>query len=200
MKQRLNPVILIISLAIIGFFVGVYFPRVWDVFFSPAPFVFTVWESAISLVLLLLICLLCARIILWVYSRIQVPNYPMRSLVLSFLILMATPLLCIGIGFQQYQLLLSKLPDQHAGIPVSTGYINFFGQGLAIVLLTSAIITIILLWITRGRKQKEFANSSVKEKKQDIVLVISTLIIFAFALNMMVKFVTMTIFVWSFGG
>lgn len=126
MKQRLNPVILIISLAIIGFFVGVYFPRVWDVFFSPAPFVFTVWESAISLVLLLLICLLCARIILWVYSRIQVPNYPMRSLVLSFLILMATPLLCIGIGFQQYQLLLSKLPDQHAGIPVSTGYINFF--------------------------------------------------------------------------
>ena len=195
--QRLNPFIYIISLAIVGFFFGAYFPRLWDLFFNLTPFVFTVWESVISLVLLLVICLLCARIILWVYFKIRVPSHPRRILSIAFLTLAATPLIRIWVGFQQYQLVLKKFPDRYAGFPLSTGYINFFAAGLEIVLLPCAMIAVTLFWIARWRNRTEFTTSIITEKRRDVVLVISTLITLAFIVSHVIRFVTITTLFWT---
>ena len=196
--HKLNPGIMIIVLGVLSFLVTLFLFRFPEFFYDAYPFGFTLLGSIFSLILLLGLCSISASIIFWAYSKLQVPQYPRQVWVCGLLISALSVLLSTWMGFQQYKLLQAKIPDEFADIPLSTGYFNFFAQGLEPVLLTCAVITISLLWIPRWRNRKEFSTSSSgTDKMEDMILVISTLVVFAFFVKSIFRFMTITITIWA---
>lgn len=195
-NYRLNPGIAIISLGVIGFLGTLLFFRFQGVFFDPYPPRVTLFGSIISLLLLLGLCYISARIILWAYYKIQTPQRPTRIVVYGFLISVSSVFLHAWVGLQQYQLLLNVIPD----LPFSTGYINFFQIGFEPVFLPCSIITIVLLWIARWRKRNdETTILGGRNKWMDTILILFTFVIFVVFIRSMFNFIMITMTIWALG-
>lgn len=195
-NHRLNPGISIIILSVISFLGTLLFFRFQELFYEFYSPKLTLFGSIISLLLLLGLCYISARIMLWTYSKIQVPQHPKKILAYGFLISASSVFLSMWAGFQQYQLLLTVIPD----LPLSTGYINFFRVGFEPVLLTCAIITIVLLWIARWRKRNDGTTiSGGRNTWMDAVLITSTLVTLVFFIRSVFKFIMITMSIWALG-
>jgi hypothetical protein len=193
---RLNFVMIFILLCAVGYLSGPYLPKLQEFFLTPYP-VYTLSESIISLVFFLALCAISARIILWAYSKTQLPHRPMLMFSSGLLISAVSAFASIWFGFQKAQFLWSRIKDQVPDIPLSTGYINFFSAGFESVFLICGIITVSLLWFARWEKNKSApATPGDTNKIQDIILIISTLVIYAFSMKSMLEFIFSTLLVW----
>ena len=194
--RRLNPGIIVILIIVVSFFCGLSLPTLPGFFPEAHPFETTLWESIVSLILLLGLCLLSARVILWAYSRVELPQHPRRIFIYGLIISAIGVLISMGLRFMQGQYVLDMIKNQLPDLPLSTGYINFFSEGLGPVLFTCAITTLTLLWIARWKKINNGSEAlfGIENKKQDIILILSTLVIYAFSIKMMLEFIRTTVF------
>jgi hypothetical protein len=199
--NRLNPGVIIIILGVVTFFTVLFLAK--SPVFLLAPFApsFTVGESIISFVLLLVFCSISARIMLWAYSKIQLPQHPKRMFIYGFMISVVGILIGMVPGIMQGQYLRKLLKDQLPNLSSSLGYINFLSLGFKPVLFTCAITTIVLLWIARWKKMKEesVALLDYPYRRQDILLIISTLVIYALFLKDMIEFIIFSLSIWHLG-
>lgn len=185
--NRLNPGILIILLGI-GSFLSVLFLSKWPALSSklstPVYYAYEVplWGSILSLILLLGLCSISARIMLWGYSKIQSPQHPGRIFIYGFMISVAGILISLVPGIVQWQYLRKLLKDQLPNLSPVPEYINFLSLGFTPLLFTCAVTTLILLWIARRKKIKETnaALLSHPYRRQDVLLILSTLVVYAF--------------------
>lgn len=195
-NHRLNPGIAIIALSVISFLGTLLFFRFQEVFYELYSPNVTLFGSIVSLLLLLGLCYISARIILWAYYKIQTPQHSTRIMVYGFLISVSSILWSMWVGFQQSQLLLAVIPD----LPLPTGYINFFMIGFKPVFFTCAIITVVLLWVARWRKRNNgTAISGNKTKWMDALLIMSTFVVLFFFIRSVFRFLILTISIWSIG-
>ena len=192
--NRLNPGIVIIILGFVTFFTAFSLANSPELFLNRS---FSIWGSIISLVLLIALCAISARIMLWAYSKIQLPQHPVRIFSYGFLISVAGILTGMVPGILQGQYFMEIINDQFPNLQLSTGYTNFLFIGFKPVLFTCAIITITLLWIARWREQKmNQPLLSHAYRKHDILLIISTLVIYAFLIKDMLEFIISSFYIW----
>jgi hypothetical protein len=198
--EKLNPLLFILGMPVLGFLVAAFFPALLESFLDLSQFVSTPWESILSAVLLFGLCWLSTRIILWAYSRIQAPQHPIRVLAVGLALTVASAVLYIWLGYLNYQRMLDILREQRPNLSFSGEYANFLVLGFKPVLLTCLIITILLLWIARGRRSTKLSEDSTHmNKSQDIILVLSTLIVLYFSINIAIDFVRTLMIIWLFG-
>lgn len=195
--QRLNPGILIILLGIASFFSVLLLANLQELFRWEV----SLWGSIISLVLVLVLCAISARTILWAYSRVQFPNHPGRIFIYGFVISAISVVISVGLTSLQEQYVWEQVKDQFENIPLKTGYTNYLSEGFEPVLVTCATVSIILLWMARGKKIKDgtAALLSSSHRKQDIVLILSTLVVYAFIMSIMLKFIMFTSVILGLG-
>jgi hypothetical protein len=196
--NRLNPGIVIIILGVVTFFTVLSLAKSPEFFLNRS---FSIWGSIISLVWLLALCAISARIMLWAYSKIQLPQHPVRMFSYGFLISVAGILIGMVPGMLQGQYFMEIINDQFPNLPLSTGYTNYLFIGFKPVLFTCAIFTITLLWTARWKRTKDepAALLSHAYRKHDILLIISTLIIYAFLIKDMLEFIISSFYIWRLG-
>ncbi len=199
--HRLNPGILIVLLGAASFFSVIFLLKLQEFSLYSIPLEFTLWGSIISLVLLLALCLVSARIMFWAYSKVQLPQHPMRIFSYGFLISVIGILIGMVPGIAQGQYIRELIKDQLPSLPSSTVYTNFLSIGFKPVLFTCAIITVTLLWVARWKKTKDEPAPLLSHayRKQDIILLISTLVVYAFLIKNMLEFIifSFSILRWS---
>jgi len=183
----------IIILFVIGFLSGYYLLNLKGLFLYTYPFEFGIWESSVSLVLLLVFCAISARIILWAYSKSRFPHHLILIFSCSLFISIISAAVSIWLKLRQAQYLATLLKDRLVNVS-STGYINYFSGGFIAVLFACGVTTIILLWIARWQKKEEDTTiPSTVDRKQDIALIISTFIVFSLLIKNIFDYVITTL-------
>jgi hypothetical protein len=204
--NKLNPGIIIILLGI-GSFLSVLFLSKWSALSAKLrmpiyyPYEVPLWGSVLSLILLLALCSISARIMLWGYSKILSPQHPKRIFIYGFVISVVGILIGMVPGIVQGQYLRKLLKDQLPNLSPAPGYTNFLSLGFEPVLFTCAVTTIVLLWIARRKKTNEapVALLSYPYRRQDVLLIISTLVVYAFLIKSMLEFIMYSFYFWRFG-
>jgi hypothetical protein len=200
MKTRSpNPGILFILLFVISFFAALSLPVMPGPVAEPYIFQADLWGSIVSLIALLGLCLISARIILWAYARIQPLQHPVRIFSYGFLISATGVFIAIGIAFLHDRYVWNRIKDQLPDIADPAGNINFLAAGFWPLVLTCAIVTVVLLWIARWKKTKDQSGAllSAANRKQDLILMLFTLVIYAFSMKSMWDFIRYSLFIWG---
>jgi len=196
---RPNPGLLIIFLGVASFFSVILLSKLQESTLFSIPFEVTIWGSIISLVALLALCLASARVMLWAYSKIQLPQHPVQIFMYGFLISIVGIFIGIVPGILQGQYYIKLIKDRLPNLSLPTGYTNFLSTGFEPLLLTCAITTIILLWAARMKKIKDIpaALFSHTYRRYDILLIISTLIVYAVLVKNMLEFIVRSLTFWG---
>jgi hypothetical protein len=181
-------------LFILGFISGYYLLKLTETFLGIKTIAITQWDSLtpnFSLGFLLGFCSLSAGVILWAYGKSQLPHHPIFIFGLGLLASIISATISISLKLIQLQLVFSRLETDFGNnplpAPISTGGINYFSWGFGTVFFISAITTISLLWIAR-KNENGLVIFSGTSKKRDIILILSTFVIFAGALINLVGF------------
>jgi hypothetical protein len=161
----------------------------------------SLWGSIISLVLLLALCVISAMIILWAYSKVQLLPNPRRIFIYGFLLSIISVIISMGWKTLQAQYVLERIKGQFEGIPFVPGYTNFLSIGFEPVLITCVTATITLLWIARWKKTRDgsavFLSSAYR--RQDTLLILSTLVVYVFIMKLLLEFIMYTVTVLGLG-
>jgi hypothetical protein len=196
--RRPNPGILFILLFVVSFFAALSLPVMPGPVAEPYTFQSDLWGSIVSLIVLLGLCLISARVILWAYARIRPPQHPARIYSYGFLISATGVFIDMGLSYFQGRYVWNRIKDQLHDIAYP-GYINFLRAGFGPLVLTCAIVTIVLLWIARWKKTKEESGAllSTANRKQDLILILSTLVTYAFSIKSMWDFIRFSLSIWG---
>jgi hypothetical protein len=195
--QRMHPGILIILLGATSFFGVLLLPKIKVLFRDPVG----LGGAIISLVLILVLCAISARIILWAYSQVQVPLHPRQIFVFGFFISAISVIINMEWRALQQQYFLERMKGQLEDIPFVPGYPNFLSIGFGPVLITCATATISLLWIARWKKNKDGSAGLLVSayRRHDILLIVSTVVVYIFIMKLLLEFIMYTITVLGSG-
>ncbi|MBL8099040.1 MAG: hypothetical protein JNK81_07645 [Anaerolineales bacterium] len=189
----------LLFLIIGGLFLGFYGGNILEIMFDAYPSSFTIFNSFLSSIFLLILCWVGIKIILWAYIKSGLLYSSKVIVIMSLLITVFVLVSRIWLLAKQQEYLLSVLEkyleEYNLGNQI---HINYFALNFWMVFLTHGAIVSIFLWLGYWRKKKEGVELSSKASKLKLfVLIIFTFFIFGMILLNALESINFILFLQS---